>query len=63
MALDPDFSAGNAFEAGGTPMALLIDRHGRIGSPLVAGAEAVFELAGARAATQELEGVREGIAR
>ena len=63
VALDPQFAAGNAFDAGGTPMAVLLDRHGRIGSPLVAGAEAVFELAGARASSSCLEGAREGIAR
>lgn len=48
VALDPDFAAGSAFEAGGTPMAVLLDRDGRIASPLVAGAEGVFALAGRR---------------
>lgn len=48
VALDPAFEAGTAFGAGGTPMAVLIDREGNIGSPLAAGAEAVFALAGAR---------------
>lgn len=46
VALDPDFSAGAAFGAGGTPMAVLLDREGRVASPLAAGAEAVFALAG-----------------
>ena len=48
VALDPTFGAGAAFGAGGTPMAVLIDHDGNIGSPLAAGAEAVFALAGAR---------------
>lgn len=48
VALDHAFDAGSAFGAGGTPMAVLIDREGNIGSPLAAGAEAVFALAGAR---------------
>jgi thiol-disulfide isomerase/thioredoxin len=48
VALDPDFSAGAAFGAGGTPMAILVDSEGRIASPLTAGAEAVFALAGGR---------------
>ena len=48
VALDPDFKAGAAFGAGGTPMAILVDSEGRIASSLAAGAEAVFALAGAR---------------
>jgi thiol-disulfide isomerase/thioredoxin len=48
VALDLDFSAGAAFGAGGTPMAVLVDSEGRIASPLAAGAEAVFALAGGR---------------
>lgn len=51
VALDADFSAGTTFDAGGTPMAVLLDAEGRIASPLVAGAEAVLSLAGGRAAT------------
>ncbi len=50
VALDPEFAAGSAFEAGGTPMAVLLDRDGRIASPLAAGAEGVFALAGRGAA-------------
>jgi thiol-disulfide isomerase/thioredoxin/uncharacterized membrane protein YphA (DoxX/SURF4 family) len=49
VALDPDFSVGAAFDAGGTPMAVLLDREGRVASPLAAGAEAVFALAGGHA--------------
>jgi peroxiredoxin len=44
--LDPDHTAGSALGAGGTPMAVLIDAEGRIASPVVAGGEAVLELAG-----------------
>jgi hypothetical protein len=43
--LDEDFSAGTAFQANGTPMALLLDADGRIASGVVAGADAVLELA------------------
>ncbi len=48
VALDHDFVAGAAFGANGTPMAVLLDDEGRVASPLVAGAEAVFALAGGR---------------
>ena len=43
--LDPNFVAGPAFGAGGTPMAVLLDAKGRIASEVAAGAHAVFELA------------------
>jgi thiol-disulfide isomerase/thioredoxin len=46
--LDEQFAAGEAFGANGTPMAVLVDSEGRIASSVVAGAEAVFELANAR---------------
>ena len=59
VALDPEFAAGDAFDAGGTPMAVLIDRNGRIGSPVVAGAEGVFALAGARTSSPSLEDAME----
>lgn len=49
VALDTEFSAGAAFGANGTPMAILIDGDGRIASGLAAGAESVFALAGGRA--------------
>lgn len=45
VALDPDYAAGAVFSAGGTPMAVLIDRTGHIASALVAGAAAVMALA------------------
>jgi thiol-disulfide isomerase/thioredoxin/uncharacterized membrane protein YphA (DoxX/SURF4 family) len=48
VVLDPEFAASSAFGATGTPMAVLVDRDGRIASPLAAGAEAIFALAGAR---------------
>jgi thiol-disulfide isomerase/thioredoxin len=44
--LDSEYAAGSAFGAGGTPMAVLLDADGRVASPVVAGAEAVLELAG-----------------
>jgi thiol-disulfide isomerase/thioredoxin len=43
--LDQEFAAGTAFQANGTPMAVLIDADGRIASGVVAGADAVLELA------------------
>ncbi len=46
--LDESFEAGSAFGANGTPMAVLVDADGRIASDVVAGAEAVMELAKGR---------------
>ena len=46
VVLDESFEAGNAFGAGGTPMAVLLDEHGRIASSVAAGGEAVLALAG-----------------
>lgn len=43
--LDQEFAAGDAFGANGTPMAMMIDGDGRIASRVVAGADAVLELA------------------
>ena len=43
--LDEEFAAGTAFNANGTPMAVLVDAEGRIASPVAAGAEAVLALA------------------
>ena len=45
VALDPGYTAGEAFGAGGTPMAVLVDREGRVASKLVAGGAAVLALA------------------
>ena len=45
VALDPGYTAGNAFGAGGTPMAVLIDREGRVASAVVGGGAAVLGLA------------------
>jgi hypothetical protein len=59
VVLDPDFSAGAVFGASGTPMAVLLDHEGRIASPLAAGAEAVFALAGGRAFAEH---AKEGVA-
>jgi thiol-disulfide isomerase/thioredoxin/uncharacterized membrane protein YphA (DoxX/SURF4 family) len=45
---DPQSSAATAFGAHGTPMGILLDSEGRVASRVVAGAEAVFELANKR---------------
>ncbi len=50
IVFDPEFEVGQAFAAGGTPMAVLVDTNGRIASPLMAGGDAVLaRLAGAPA--------------
>lgn len=49
IVLDETGDAARAFGAGGTPMAVRIDAAGRVGSPLVAGAAGVFDLARASA--------------
>ena len=54
VALDPDYKAGAAFDAGGTPMGVLIDREGRVASGLVAGGAAVLALASAHIGGQRL---------
>jgi thiol-disulfide isomerase/thioredoxin len=48
VVLDPNFDVGSAFEASGTPMAVLIDAKGRVASEVVGGAQAVLELAGVK---------------
>jgi thiol-disulfide isomerase/thioredoxin len=48
VVLDAEFAAGSAFGAGGTPMAVLVGADGRIASRVVAGADAVLELANRR---------------
>jgi thiol-disulfide isomerase/thioredoxin len=45
--LDEEFAAGTAFEANGTPMAVLVDAEGRVASNVAAGAAAVLDLAAA----------------
>jgi len=47
VALDPNFSVGQAFGARGTPSAVLLDAEGKIASPLATGGPAVLALAGA----------------
>jgi hypothetical protein len=44
--LDAEFAAGAAFGTGGTPTAVLVGADGRVASSVVAGADAVFALAG-----------------
>jgi thiol-disulfide isomerase/thioredoxin len=49
VVLDSEFEVGRAFQAGGTPMAVVVDAEGKIASPLIAGGDAVLtRLAGAR---------------
>jgi thiol-disulfide isomerase/thioredoxin len=48
VALDTNFSVGQAFGARGTPSAVLLDADGKIASPLATGGPAVLALAGAR---------------
>jgi hypothetical protein len=43
--LDPGFTVAHIFGANGTPMAVLVDDHGRIASEVAVGAPAVLELA------------------
>lgn len=47
--LDQDFSVASTFGANGTPMAVLVDEEGRIGSGVAAGAQSVLALARAEA--------------
>ncbi|MEZ4521891.1 MAG: TlpA disulfide reductase family protein [Thermomicrobiales bacterium] len=49
VVLDQGFGLGRQFGASGTPSAVLVDRKGRVSSQVVAGAEAVLDLAGATA--------------
>lgn len=44
VVLDKDLELGRIFGAGGTPMAVRIDAHGRVVSHVAAGQDAVFEL-------------------
>jgi peroxiredoxin/uncharacterized membrane protein YphA (DoxX/SURF4 family) len=48
VVLDHGFAAGRMLGASGTPMAVLIDAHGKINSEVVAGGPAVLELAKTR---------------
>jgi len=51
VALDQTFSIGQAYGAGGTPSAVLIDAQGNIASEVAVGAPAVLALAGADTAS------------
>jgi thiol-disulfide isomerase/thioredoxin len=48
VVLDPEFSAGEAFGAGGTPSAVLLGADGRVASNIAVGAQAVLALTGSR---------------
>lgn len=48
--LDPDFSGAGAFNANGTPMAVLVNPDGSISSPIAIGASDVLALVSGRAA-------------
>ncbi|HEU4656941.1 MAG TPA: MauE/DoxX family redox-associated membrane protein [Capillimicrobium sp.] len=49
LLVDRDGAAAAAFDAGGTPMAVLVDGDGRVATPLAAGRDEVLALAGAGA--------------
>jgi protein-disulfide isomerase len=53
--LDSRFAAGEAFGAGGTPAAILLDADGRVASGVAVGAPAVLALAGDAARAIGLE--------
>jgi hypothetical protein len=61
VALDSEFRAGTAFDANGTPMAILIDGDGKIAPGLAAGAESVFALAGGRARNESEREAKSGL--
>ena len=44
--LDPEFEVGQAFEAGGTPMAVVVDAEGKIASSIIAGGDAILDRLG-----------------
>ena len=46
--MDESWETAGAFQAGGTPMAVLIDAEGKIASHVAAGADAVLALANGR---------------
>jgi thiol-disulfide isomerase/thioredoxin len=50
VVLDQGFSVGNAFGAGGTPSAVLVDQEGKVASEVAVGAPAVLGMAGANQA-------------
>ena len=58
--LDQGSAVSRAFGAGGTPMAVLVNAEGRVASAVVAGADAVFELAD-RSARSVFEAERGGL--
>jgi hypothetical protein len=45
IVLDNGWKAGAAFGASGTPSAVLVDREGKIASPIGVGGQAVLQLA------------------
>ena len=51
VVLDPQARAGPAFGANGTPMAVLVDENGRIGSDIAVGQQPIFALARADSPT------------
>ena len=54
--LDVTSAASAAFQANGTPIAILIDAEGRVASPLTVGAKAVLALADPAAASPSAHG-------
>ena len=62
VVLDPDFTAGEAFRAGGTPIAVLLDPRGKVASLPVAGEEAVLGLTESPGARPRRVYAQEGMA-
>lgn len=53
VVLDDGFAGGLAFGAGGTPSAVLVDRNGRVASPVAVGGPAVLTILGVAPASPE----------
>jgi hypothetical protein len=53
VVLERSFNVGNDFGVNGTPSAVLVDRQGKIGSPVAVGAPAVLALANGGLALQQ----------
>ena len=62
VVLDPNFSAGEALRAGGTPVAVLLDHAGTVASLPVAGDEAILELTESHGARPRHVHAPEGVA-
>ena len=61
VVLERGFETGSAFGAAGTPSAVLVDREGRIASPVVVGAEDVLALAGVERKARDAEPIEDSL--